>query len=232
MSEKLGNVTLPEIVAVMVHDLNNPIAALATNLRFLENSVGPSPSAEVTETLSDMRMLCDIMRRLVRNLGALGQTSAPLARYVSMDVVALVMGSVDRMRKQAEASDLTITVESAWRPGEVFVERDPDLCERALDNLLAFAIERAVGRSPIVISVLKNGPIGVSIRYKARPEVVESSTHSSRSRTLQAQAGRGLSLLTARFTAEATGGRVDVQRSEHDEMTLDLHLHAEDKQIA
>lgn len=232
MPEKIGDVTLPEIVAVMVHDLNNPIAALGTNLRFLENLVGPSASSDVGETLSDMQMLCDILRRLTRNLGMLGQGEAPPARRLKIDLVALAMGSVERMQQQAEASELKLALEAAWQPGEVFVEKDPDLCERALDNLLAFAVERATSRSSIVVSVIKTGPIGVMIRYTARPETVETTVQPSRSRALQSALGRGLSMHCARFAAEATGGAVEVRRDERDTTTLTLRLHADDKQIA
>ncbi len=230
MSEKIDDVTLPEIVSVMVHDLNNPIAAFATNLRFLENLLGSSPSSEVAETLSDMGMLCDILRRLVRNLGMLGQGEVRPVRHVSMDVVALAMGAVERMKKQAEASDMKLVLDPACKPGAVFVESDPDLCERALDNLLAFAIERAVSRSSIHVTVTKSDQIGVNIRSTARPENPDTSAYATRNRALQSALGRGLSLHTAHFAAEATGGRVNVRRIEANQMSLDLVLRTDDKQ--
>ncbi len=233
MSEKSGNdVTLQEIVPVMVHDLNNPIAALGTNLRFLENLLGPGRSIDVTETLSDARMLCDMLRRLVSNLGMLGQGHSLHSRPLTLDAVAMAMSSMERLATQAQASEVTLVLEDAIRTGEVFVESDPTLCERALDNLLAFAIERAVSRSSIVISIVKTDRIGVCLRCTARPEITEVSAHPSRSRQLQSAFGRGLSLHCASIAAEATGGRVDVRRHEHDQMTLELTLHTDDKQIA
>jgi len=226
MSENLGDVTLPEIVALMVHDLNNPIAALGTNLRFLETMLGASQSKDVTETLSDAHMLCDILRRLVSNLGMLGQNNPLPARPVMMDVAAMIMASTERLGKQAEAADVKLVVDTALRTGEVFVESDPGLCERALDNLLAFAIERAVSRSSIHVSAMKKGRVGVKIRCTARPKTTEVSAHPSRSRQLQSAFGRGLSLHCACMAAEATGARIDVQREEQDQMTLELGLGA------
>ncbi len=233
MSENSDNaVTLQEIVGVMVHDLNNPIAALGTNLRFLENILGPTQSKEVSETLSDARMLCDMLRRLVSNLGMLGQAHSQTARRLTLDTMAMAMNAVERLRPQAEASEVRLVLDGTICTGEVFVESDPTLCERALDNLVAFAIERAVSRSSIVVSIVKTGRIGVCVRYTARPETTEISAHPSRSRQVQSAFGRGLSLHCASIAAAAMGGRVDVQRDEHDQMTLELTLHTDDKQIA
>jgi K+-sensing histidine kinase KdpD len=232
MSENSSNdVTLQEIVPVMVHDLNNPIAALGTNLRFLENLLGPARSPDIAETLSDARMLCDMLRRLVSNLGMLGQAHVQPGRRMALDVVAMAMSSVERIGMEAQASEMKLVLDGAIRTGEVFVESDSTLCERALDNLLAFAIERAVSRSSIVISIVKTGFIGVRVECTARPVTTEVSAHPSRSRQLQSAFGRGLSLHCASLAAEAMGGRVDVRRNERDQMTLDLTLHTDDKQI-
>lgn len=232
MSEVNDDVSLSEIVAVMVHDLNNPLAALGTNLRFLENMLGTVQSKDVSETLSDVHMLCDILRRVVSNLGMLGQSNPPPARPVMMDVVAMVMGSVQRLGCQAEAAEVRLVLDRVFHTGEVFVESDPGLCERALDNLLAFAIERAVSRSTIIVSAMKTDRIGVHVRYTARPESTEVSAHPSRSRQLQSAFGRGLSLHCARIASAATGGRIDMRRDDRNQVALDLVLHTDDKQIA
>jgi K+-sensing histidine kinase KdpD len=233
MSENSGNdVTLQEIVPLMVHDLNNPIAALGTNLRFLENLLGPTQSTEVSETLSDARMLCDVLRRLVSNLGMLGQTHPPPARRAMLDAVAMAMSSVTRLEKQAETSDVKLVVDGAFRTSEVFVESDPSLCERALDNVLTFAIERAVSRSSVRISIVKTEHIGVRVRCTTRPETMGVSAHPSRSQQLQSAFGRGLSLHCASLAAEAMGGRIDVRRDERDQLTIELRLHTDDEQIA
>lgn len=231
MSDNLGDATLPEIIAVMVHDLNNPIAALGTNLRFLETLFGTSSSPDVVETMSDMRMLCDMLRRLTSNLGLLGQTDRIPARSIALDLKALALGAVERLDPQARASDMTLALDATVRTGEVFVERDPALCERALDNLLAFAIERSIARSSILLSVTKEPRVGFYIQCTTRPETPDISGHASRSRTLQAAHGRGLSLLCARLATEATGGRLEVRRDAQNLMTLEIDLGANDKQI-
>lgn len=232
MSDKIGNASLPEIVAVMVHDLNNPIAALGTNLRFLETLVGASSSADVTETMSDMRMLCDMLRRLTSNLGLLGQSERISARPIALDLMAMALGAVERLEPQARASELTLVLDDSIRTGEVFVESDPTLCERALDNLLAFAIERAVSRSSILFAVTKGSRVGFTVQCTTRPETAENSANISRSRALQSAHGRGMSLLCARLATEAAGGRIEVRRDAQNRMTLDVDLRADDKQIA
>jgi len=232
MSEKIGTASLPEIVALMVHDLNNPIAALGTNLRFLETLLGASSSSDVTETLSDMRMLCDMLRRLTSNLGLLGQNERISGRPIALDLMAMAMGAVERLGPQARASELTLVLDASVRTGEVFVESDPTLCERALDNLLAFAIERAVTRSSILLAVTKGPRVGFNVQCTTRPEIPDNSGHISRSRVLQSAHGRGMSLLCARLATEAAGGRIEVRRDVQNRMTLDIELHTDDKQIA
>jgi signal transduction histidine kinase len=232
MSDQNSDATLREFVAVMVHDLNNPIAALGTNLGYLETLVGPSCSAEMAETLSDLRMLCDILRRLTGNLGFVGQNNRTSVRHVALDVMALAIGAIERLEPQARASEVSLDLDKRVRTGQVFVESDPTLCERALDNLLAFAIERSVMRSSIVISLMKNERVGVRLQCTTRPETSDLSGHVSRSRELQVAHGRGLSLLCARLAAEAAGGRLDVRRDAPNRLVLDLDLHTSDKQIA
>lgn len=232
MSDPNDSATLPELLAVMVHDLNNPVAALGTNLAFLENLLKSSASPDVAETLSDMRMLCDIMRRLIRNVSTLGQPNPPNIQAVSMDPVALAMGSIERLAPQADASEVKLRLDAIYRMGQVFVEKDPELCERALDNLLAFAIERAVGRSTIIVSVAPKNPLRVSISCSVRPQSPDTSPQLSRSRQLQSMFGRGLSLYCAQIAANAAMSRVTVQRNEQNLMTLELVLNHDDKQNA
>jgi len=209
-----------------VHDLNNPLAALGTNLRFLETTLGATQSQDVAETLSDAHMLCDMLRRLVSNLGMLGQNNPPIARPVMLDMVTMIKASAERLGKQAETADVKLVVDTTFRTGEVFVERDSGLCERALDNLVAFAIERAVSRSLIIVSAMKTSRVGVNIRCTTRPKTTEVSAHPSRSRQLQSAFGRGLSLHCARMAAEATGGRIEVRHDDHDQLTLELGFEA------
>lgn len=232
MSEEIGDIALHEVVAVMVHDLNNPIAALGTNLRFLESTLGPSQSPDVVETLSDAHMLCEMLRHLVGNLGMLARPNLSPGRQFSIDVASSAKDAVARLCKQAESSEVKLVLHDAVGPGDVFVEADRDLCAHTLDNLLAFAIERAVRRTEIVVSVMKTDPIGVHVQFAARPESAQASAHPSRSRQLQSAFGRGLSLHCARIAAAALGGRVDVRHEDGNTVTLELALRTDDKQIA
>jgi K+-sensing histidine kinase KdpD len=232
MSEEPSDIALHEVVAVMVHDLNNPIAALGTNLRFLEASLGPSQPADVVETLSDAHMLCEVLRRLVGNLGMLARPSLPSGGRLAFNVAQTAANSVAQLGKLAEASEVKLGLEDAARSEEMFVECDRVLCARALDNLVAFAIERAVRRSQIVVSLVKTAAPAVRVRFSARAEPTEVSTFPSRSGQLQSAFGRGLSLHCARAAAAALGGSVDMRRENDNTVTLDLTLPSDDKQIA
>jgi signal transduction histidine kinase len=232
MSEEVGDVALDEFVAVMVHDLNNPIAALGTNLRFLEASLGPSMSVDVVETLSDAQMLCEMLRRLVSNLGMIAKPGASMGKRLAIDPAVVAKDVVARLDKQAQATEVELELDAAVRPGRVFVECDREFCARAVDNLVAFAIERAVRRSKIVVTVVGDESPRLEVRFSPRPEQHETSAHPSRGSQLQAAYGRGLSLHSARLAAAVCGGRVDKRHESDGTMTLELALPTEDKQNA
>jgi signal transduction histidine kinase len=231
MSDESSVAPLDELVVVMAHDINNPLAALVTNLGFLEGALGPAVSADAAEALSDALMLCDVLRRLIGNLdlvarreGASGRSSlelgaAPKLVGVSahgVDLALIARDAVTRMSKQAAAAEVELVFDSAVGSSDALVSCDRELLIRAFDNLIASAIERVPSRGRIVLTVTRGEREGrVVLRHPTRPEPTAFGTgpeRAQRRRQIQATYGRGLTLHAARIAAALFGGRVEQGR--------------------
>ncbi len=207
-------------MAVMAHDLNNPIAALVTNLSFLESTLSPEPGTEAAEALSDAQMLCDVLRRLASNVDLIARRGGQSGRVSACDLVVLGREAIERLEKQAAAAEITIVLDPSIRPGEVLVRCDRELCARAIDNLIAFGIERAASKSRVTVTSARSGDEArVEIRYAPRSQISTDlpppgATPSLRRRYIQATYGRGLTLYCVRIAATLLGGRFDVERED------------------
>ncbi|WP_348652713.1 hypothetical protein [Polyangium sp. 6x1] len=202
-------------MAVMAHDLNNPIAALITNLSFLESTLAPGTSAETNEALADAQMLCDVLRRLAGNIDLVARRGGHAGAPSACDLVLFGREAIGRLGKQAEAAEVELALDPALRHGEVIVRCDRALCARAIDNLIAFGIERATPRTGLVVSATQDGAEArVEVRYASRSQLTvdpppTGAPPAQRRRYIQAAYGRGLSLYCARIAATLLGGRLD-----------------------
>lgn len=206
-------------MAVMAHDLNNPIAALITNLSFLESSLGPGAGSEAAEALGDAQMLCDVLRRLAGNLDLLSRRGAG-GSLSSCDLADLGREAIGRLDKQASAAEVELVLDPALRRGQVVGRWDRALYARAVDNLLAFGIERAAPRSRLLVTAAREGAEArIEVRYTSRSHFVvepppSGALPAQRRRYIQAAYGRGLSLYCVRFVATLLGGRLDATSGE------------------
>jgi K+-sensing histidine kinase KdpD len=228
---------LPELVAVMAHDLNNPIAALVTNLSFIEGALSPPPGSEMSEALSDTIMLCDVLRRLVGNLDLIARRERLSGGTTIADVREFVRTLVERTRKQAIAAEIDLELEPKGSTSGAVVHCDRELLGRAIENLIAYALEQAPSRTQIAVSVAGDAKgVRVSVEHRRRPQVAQPtesrpSSHPSmaraeRRRQTQSLYGRGAALLCARLAAELIGGRLEVIADGEPIARLTLHAPA------
>lgn len=220
MSDVGGDASLEELMAVMAHDLNNPIAALITNLSFLESALAPGTSAEAAEALSDAQMLCDVLRRLASNLDLVARRGGPQGAITGFDVAQLGREAIGRLDKQAAAAEVELALDPSLQPGRVLVRCDRSLCGRAIENLIAFGIERAAPKSSVTLSATRAGDeVRVEVRYRARSHLVvepppPGAPAAQRRRYIQATYGRGLSLYCVRIAATLIGSRLDIEHED------------------
>lgn len=206
----VDNTGLP--LAVVLHELKSPVAALAAISAAL--SVGAADGRRRRELARLAIAACHGIARTVRD------ASITTLRLQPIDLDAIVGGAVAAAR--LEGADARADIDSNLAK----LEGDPDRLRQALDNLVRNAMTHAAG-SPIVvaarmdedllaISVSDQGP-GIAPADQAR--IFESGVRLEPSRP-----GSGLGLAVARAIAIAHGGELTVESRVSEGATFSIRL--------
>lgn len=215
---------IAETLSLLAHDIKNPLAAILTNLGFVRTFVdeldpnNPPTAAELTdarEAMLDAHLACETLQRFVTNLEVVGRELGG-GRSVDLqplDLVALADEIASRHRNAAESRRLELAVEgSGWGRGD----RD-NIC-RALDNVVANAMQHAPAGTRVVVAVSARGrevaievvDQGVAVPPNLREEAVTRAGQSRAKGNPAARYGRGLALYAAATAARAGGGRLEL----------------------
>lgn len=207
---------LSDLVAMMAHDLKNPLAALMTNLHFLQGSLSALEPDDL-DALGDSVILCEVLERFLRNLELLARRKEVAARRQPVAIGSIAHEAVTRIQTHATTAgiELQLSRDSARDPS-VFVDRD--LFTRAVENLIANALESVPAGSKVEVKVTSAGAeatIDVTDAREAPPAwaVNEASCLPGaelEGKRLQGLYGRGLALLCADLAARATGARLEI----------------------
>lgn len=206
------------LIASLVHDLRNPLAALSGNLALLrEELVGVEAPAAAWACLSDAEVL--IARALgmvgtIADADALGRGEI-LARPAPVAVAAEVDRAVALIDAEREARRLRVEVAI---DDELTAAIDRRLFARVLQALLENAVRFAPrgGRiavraqrdgGEVVVAVGNDGP-ALTAGERAR---LFSAEFRAAERLTAARRGRGLGMYFCRLVAEAHGGSIAVR---------------------
>jgi signal transduction histidine kinase len=193
--------TEAERLALVVHEVRSPVAALA--------AVGLALSDDPGEPHGRRRLLelavaaCRAIDRLVRDV----------------TVTSVVLEPVDVVRVAddvAAAASLTspVPVGIRSRAPEIVVHADPLRIRQALDNLVRNAVAVSPAGGEVVVEVVPAGEtvrIAVSDAGPGIAEVDRARIFEPGVRLDERRPGSGLGLAVARGIAEAHGGRLGVE---------------------
>ena len=210
-----------DMVAVLAHELRNPVTVLWTQLQALGEEDVPGP---VAEALHAMDRATRRIEDMVEDLMTLATVSDPAQRHhlVQLDLSVLVQEGLEFVAPVAAAGDLE--VRTRVEPGMV-VPGDPVGLQRMIANLLSNAIKYTPEGGCVEIDLVaeaRGGRVGVLLRVTddglgiAAEEVTHLFTPFFRSADPQARRrpGTGLGLAIVEQVVDRHGGEVDV-RSEH-----------------
>lgn len=218
---------MAETLSLLAHDLKNPLAAVLTNLGFvrsfvdtLEGPPDPDELADVRDAMLDAKLACEALQRFVSNLEVVsrdlggGRASFP-PEPLPLDVLAIADEIASRHQLAAGARRLELVVESK-SPG--WARGDRDSIQRAVDNLIANAVQYAPAGTRIVVEVAAHeGEVsltvvdaGVAIPEALRDEAITRAGQSRAKGTAEARYGRGLALYAAATSARIGGARLVV----------------------
>jgi signal transduction histidine kinase len=213
-----------ELLAVLSHDLRNPLSVILMSTRMLalpagRAPAGAAPAGAAGPALEPNRRLIEALSRAAEELSNLAQDMSDAGRLeagrlsvamTSVDAAPIVAHAVNVMRTHAEAKHLRLKAEVADGLPPAFGDRDR--MTRVLINLIGNAVKFTPKNGAITVrarqvedevwfSVEDTGP-GISPEQRAQLFTLPRSTHT------RVGQGAGLALFVAHGTVEAQGGRL------------------------
>ncbi|HEY3494014.1 MAG TPA: response regulator [Polyangiaceae bacterium] len=201
-----------EFLAILAHELRNPLAPLRTGIDLLLRKQESQPVPGNERTLGAMNRQLDHLVRLIDDLLDVSRISRGLLelKRERIDLGALVEATVDSVRPWFEKRQQTLSTSAA---PSVFAFADPTRVAQILTNLLHNAtkftpeggsvrVELARSGEKAVLTVIDSGA-GVSPQQRDR--VFEMFARITRP-GLAAEPGLGIGLALARHLAEMHGG--------------------------
>jgi signal transduction histidine kinase len=206
-------------MAILAHDMRNPLSALLTNIHFVQ-SVARGSKLDVDEALSDSALSCLILGQVIGNLEVLGRVFGSLRLPPTQLPTHEAAGqAIARSAPQAAIAGIAIS-----RAGgiETTLFVDPVFFGRALDNLLANALQYSPTKGKITLDLLAKGnrggvavnDSGPVVPPEFRERVLTEEGQASAKKRYEARYGRGLGLYCAAQAARIAGAEMTVTESE------------------
>jgi signal transduction histidine kinase len=203
-------------MSLLAHDLRNPLSAAITNVNFVRSSMrGRAPDVE--EALSDSALSCTILGQVIGNLDILSRafSSSPLAKNPTAARRA-ADEAVVRFAPQAAMSSVRLEALSGPDAPVVFVE--PTFFARALDNLVANALQYSPVKGEVLIECTATADRGILVVLDDGPAIPADLRHLATLPEWQGQAklhyearyGRGLGLFCASEAARIAGAELSI----------------------
>jgi two-component system CheB/CheR fusion protein len=202
-----------EFLAMLAHELRNPLAPVRYAVRVLERDA-PAPTQKEARAVIDRqvglmaRLLDDLLdvSRVTRNAIELQREWIDL-RSVVRDVVSLVRPTIEGLRQHLQ---LDLPPEPAWAHG------DPARLHQIVDNLLQNAVKYSPSGGAIAVELrveagelrLKVADEGRGIDAALLPHVFEMFTRGHECGPRNGPAGLGIGLAVVKGLVDLHGGRV------------------------
>lgn len=204
-----------EFLAMLGHELRNPLAPIRNAIYLLRQPNAPEPVQEKARDMIDRQV--SHMTRLVDDLLDVSRISRGkiLIRKERLDLVSLVRDTVEDHRGTLTA--LGLTVELALPSGPLWVEGDATRLSQALGNLLhnAGKFSDPAGRVTVTLSAPADRPIaeitvedtGIGIEPEMLKRLWETFSQADSSLD-RSRGGLGLGLALVKGLVDLHGGEV------------------------
>lgn len=146
-----------EMMASVAHDLRTPLTALHGHLEALASAQSPAPDVR-NRMLAAALAQSDKVRRLSQQLFELAtlQTSGQVLHLERFRLDDLVADTVQKFDLGSGEPPVRL---AGAHPGQMDLDGDLQLIERALTNLIDNAMRHAPGCTPVLVSVRREGPL-------------------------------------------------------------------------
>jgi signal transduction histidine kinase len=203
-----------EFLAMLAHELRNPLGAIA-NASYLIEQLGPS-SPPMDRSVAIIRRQIQHLVRLVDDLLDVSRITRGKVelRRETLDLVETVRNVVDTIRPLAEAKSLSLLLDLSSE--SLPLEGDATRLEQVFSNLLRNAvkftppgghIDVTAGRGVPGVAVIRVRDDGIGIAAELLPRVFDLFAQGEQALD-RAGAGLGIGLTMVRSLVELHGGRV------------------------
>ena len=203
-----------EFLAMLAHELRNPLAPISNCLQLLRQSNGISPPVEQLRKIMERQV--DQIVRLVDDLLEVSRITRGKIelRKEPIELASLVDCAVETSRPLIEAAGHQLTVTLPSEP--LKLEADPVRIAQAIANLLNNAAKYADGPGQIWLTVGREGrqavvsvrDNGLGISAEVLPYVFDMFSQADATRT-RTQGGLGIGLTLAKRLVDMHGGRIE-----------------------
>jgi signal transduction histidine kinase len=216
LAAELANKTKDEFLAMLGHELRNPLAAISTAAQVLDQS-------EQSQRKDVEQHAKSIIRRQVRHLGKLTDDLLDAARVMMgkivlerrpIDFAQVVRNTVDTLRNtgQLQHHHCSTQLEPVW------VNADPTRIDQVLANLLTNAVKYTPPPGRIEVTARRDGndavfsvrDSGLGLEAELLPRIFDLFVQGERGLD-RSQGGLGIGLTLVRRIVELHGGQVEAR---------------------
>ena len=211
---KEGDRRKDEFLAILAHELRNPLAPVRNSVHILRLTAANDPQMEHLAAMMERQV--NHMVRLVDDLMEVSRITRGKIelRREQIEVAAVVRSAVETSRPLIDAARHRLSV--SIPPEPLTLEGDPVRLAQVISNLLNNAAKYTEEGGRIWLTVRREGQeiviavkdSGLGIPATALPHIFKLFTQVDRS-TARGQGGLGIGLTLVRQLVELHGGRVD-----------------------
>ena len=212
-------VELEELLALLSHELRDPIHAISTNawlVRSRASAEGVRRPAEAIE-----RQVATLSQRLDDLLDVVRVSQHPDLKLEDVTLQRVVSAAIEAVVEREDAQRRELCAEMAEQPIEVRADRAR--LEQCVANLVSNAIKYSPQQARIVVTVAREGDDGIvrvkdegiGIEASELPRLFDRFTRGSAARQ-HGVGGLGIGLFIVRKVMEAHGGAVEARSDGRD----------------
>jgi PAS domain S-box-containing protein len=214
-----------QLVAIVGHDLRNPLTSIIMGTQLLGSSALPDAEAKIVDRIESSATR---MMRLIGLILDFARIRAGLSfdlQLESADLHSICNAVIDELRLSSREREIVLSVE-----GDGEVMGDPDRIAQMLSNLIGNAIQHGT-RGPVHVTVRDAPPDAVAIAIhsfgppipkEAQGRIFDAFRREKRAKGRSTSIGLGLFI--ANQIALAHGGWIAVQSPDRDGTTFTVTL--------
>jgi C4-dicarboxylate-specific signal transduction histidine kinase len=226
LAHALRSATLGELATSLAHEINQPLAAIASNAQAARRLLGPAQAGgEIPAVLQDIAADAQRAAQVIRRLRALfrkeqGERHAVDMTAVIREVISLLRKDLDRRR---------ICLELALPPDTPRVLGDVVQLEQVILNVLLNAAEAMTDEAHarvlrIEADARESGILTITVRDSGRGAEASELEHIFDRFVTSKADGLGMGLSTSRSIVKAHGGRMWATRNMGHGLTMHIEL--------